>query len=557
MVRAELQNIPLLSSLPDIPQYYTTNAGFSFFVDLILLCALFAALLAPLGSMIFGGEGTGVNKGSGRKFGAILGIILGAAAAFSLRAAGITLFQYWLTTVAAAALLGTVAFVGMKKLGVNPLIAGAICFILAWMIMDSWFVTSKSGTVRSIFGFLSLLGPILFLLFLIWALVPNVDVGGALGRVFGRRPRDEQQGGGGGGGGQGGRTGPDAATAAELERLRREMEEAQRRAQQAEAQVNELQRQLEELRRQLAEALNRAGQAGRAGQQGDINAMCGHLDALASILRGALRQMQRFKREATAILRLGSDIQEVVSKHNTNIRNLQVATQQAFDLLEQRIARLNPANPERERLNRELVRFRGDVGTIVKLREIIERLETHRGVLGRVEIRQNYDTLVARIAQLDAFVKELTERGCREMPPETVAIFGRQAAQRVQQMEQELAAVKQIFDSFSDQVNTVKNASIEIKNDIRHWNENYNVISGRLLQDYNEAVRDLGKAVAEQEGMPPVPPPAGGGGPAPAPGRRPGEGGAPPETAPTVTPTVQPRRRGSPPQRPPPARPIT
>ena len=168
MVRPGLENIPLLSALPDIPYFYTSVPGFSFIVDAIALCALFGVLLAPLGVRVIG-------KTFGKRFGAILGIILGLSAAFALRTAGIRLFEYWFTTVASAAVLAIALYRMVDKLlgGKYRWITGAMAFLIAWLIMDTWFVATGTQRVRNIFGimsFVSMLGPIIFIIFLIYAI---------------------------------------------------------------------------------------------------------------------------------------------------------------------------------------------------------------------------------------------------------------------------------------------------------------------------------------------------------------------------------------------------
>lgn len=165
MARPGQENIPFISALPDILYLYTTNPGLSFLVDTILLCFLFSTLLAPLSTCV-------VGKVYGRRFGAVLGIILGMSSAFALRRAGVVLFEYWLTTVVLAALVSITAFMLLDKLlkGRLRLIYGIICFFTAWLIMDFWFAATKLETARNIFGFLSMLVAMIFELFLIWVL---------------------------------------------------------------------------------------------------------------------------------------------------------------------------------------------------------------------------------------------------------------------------------------------------------------------------------------------------------------------------------------------------
>jgi len=199
VVRPGLTSIPILSSLPDIPLLYHSNPALSFLVDAMALSALFGTLLAPLGAQVLGRHGDANGQKAGKKFGAILGVILGLSSAFALRRAGVTLFEYWLTTVIAALLIGGTLYMFLNKLlaGKYKIITGLISFLIAWMVLDFWFVATGSETTRNIFGFVSLLTPMIVLLYFLYIML----------KIRGG------PGGGGGGGGGGGRGGGGPAPA--------------------------------------------------------------------------------------------------------------------------------------------------------------------------------------------------------------------------------------------------------------------------------------------------------------------------------------------------------
>lgn len=165
MARPGLADIPILGALPDIPHLYATNPALSFIVDAILLSAVFGGILAPLMKEILKDE-------KGRRVGAVIGLVLGLSSAFALRTAGVTLFTYWLTTVITAALIAGFLYRIVDKLlgGKLRIITIPLAILLAWMIMDFWFVTTGARLVRNVFGFVSLLGPFIFVIFLAFLL---------------------------------------------------------------------------------------------------------------------------------------------------------------------------------------------------------------------------------------------------------------------------------------------------------------------------------------------------------------------------------------------------
>ena len=175
VVRTGLQNIPILSSLPDIPNLYASNPNFSFIVDLIVLCVMFGAILVPLGQRVLG------SKKSGKQFGAVLGIIFGASAAFALNAAGVGLFKYWLTILFLGIVLSVIFYKILMALHVSKGLAGFICLALAWILLDLAFIEGGLGSdrVQTGFGTASILFVILAAISLIvWFIMHGFTGGG-------------------------------------------------------------------------------------------------------------------------------------------------------------------------------------------------------------------------------------------------------------------------------------------------------------------------------------------------------------------------------------------
>jgi hypothetical protein len=91
---------PVLSWIPDIPYYYETVRGISFFVDLFLLCLVFAELMKIAAD----------QAKFKPRMGAIMGVILGAALTFALHGAGMRLLQNWVTGLFIALVVGTAVY---------------------------------------------------------------------------------------------------------------------------------------------------------------------------------------------------------------------------------------------------------------------------------------------------------------------------------------------------------------------------------------------------------------------------------------------------------------
>jgi hypothetical protein len=157
---------------------YASNPNFSFIVDIIVLCVMFGTILAPLGQRVLG------SKKSGKQFGAVLGIIFGASAAFALNAAGVGLFKYWLTILFLGIVLSVIFYKILMALHVSKGLAGFICLALAWLLLDLAFIEGGLGSdrVQTGFGAASVLFVILAAIAMIfWFLIKGFGGGGGGG----------------------------------------------------------------------------------------------------------------------------------------------------------------------------------------------------------------------------------------------------------------------------------------------------------------------------------------------------------------------------------------
>lgn len=545
MVRAGLQNIPLMSSLPDIPQMYASNPGFSFFVDLILLCGLFAALLAPLGSMIFergeGGVGEG-KKGAGRKFGAILGIILGASAAFALRAAGITLFQYWLTTVASAALLGAVLFVMLKKLHVPPLVAGLICALLAWMIMDSWFVTSNSETVRNLFGFLSLLAPILIFLFILWLFLPKLR--GAPGPEPGPEPGPRPP--------EPGPTppepGPEPRPEPEPEprpeprpgsvppnpgeRLGQDIQNINLNLVSASNASTNIDLMNANILQALNLAIADAENAIKSAEQGDSKNTEAHITDLIVRIESIIKAIQGQKTAIAKIMGLKAAIEAILKKYYSEIRTTMVQYGQMVEAIENEVKTF-AGRPEQAELLVKLGILKRDLqileNSLKQLNDIILRLEKHLLVLKDAQLQSLYDDAIKSINEVDinamknsirAFIRK---EGAARTPEEAEALR-REVIQLVEWLENKLGQMTAKCQAFTA-ASTFNTAQVkEIQAEIKHWKEIFEGLVKKALDAVESGILALQAAINERRaaiaGRAAVPPAARVQAPAQRPARR-------------------------------------
>lgn len=517
MVRAGLQNIPLMSSLPDIPQMYASNPGFSFFVDLILLCGLFAALLAPLGSMIFergeGGVGEG-KKGAGRKFGAILGIILGASAAFALRAAGITLFQYWLTTVASAALLGAVLFVMLKKLHVPPLVAGLICALLAWMIMDSWFVTSNSETVRNLFGFLSLLAPILIFLFILWLFLPKLR--GAPGpepRPTPPEPRPPEP--------------PEPVPPEPVppepvppvppgpvppvppnpgERLGQDINNINVNVNSASNATNDIDIRNANILQALNLAIADAENAIKSAEQGDSKNTEAHITDLIVRIESIIKAIQGQKTAIAKIMGLKAAIEAILKKYYSEIRTTMVQYGQMVEAIEKEVKTF-AGRPEQAELLVKLALLKRDLqileNSLKQLNDIILRLEKHLLVLKDAQLQSLYDDAIKSINEVDinamknsirAFIRK---EGAARTPEEAEALR-REVIQLIEWLENKLGQITAKCQAFTA-ASTFNTAQVkEIQAEIKHWKEIFEGLVKKALDAVESGILALQAAINER-----------------------------------------------------------
>jgi len=171
-------DVPILSTLPDIPQYYANVRGVSFIVDLVLLTLVFAELLKEAGR----------RANLPTRASAIIGLVLGATITFAIHATQYTLLQHWLTGFIAAIVAGTAAYLFTKEHWGK---AWAVLFgIFIGMVVLGIAKVFLGETMRGLFSLLVLLG----IIALIIALISGIRTAA---------------GGGGRGGGGGGGVAPD------------------------------------------------------------------------------------------------------------------------------------------------------------------------------------------------------------------------------------------------------------------------------------------------------------------------------------------------------------
>jgi len=91
---------PVLNKLPDIAHYYSTIPGLAFFVDLVLLCGLFAALMQEAAK----------HARMSKKFGVMIGLIMGAGLTYAIHGTGNTLLGHWFIGLIASITGGVVAY---------------------------------------------------------------------------------------------------------------------------------------------------------------------------------------------------------------------------------------------------------------------------------------------------------------------------------------------------------------------------------------------------------------------------------------------------------------
>jgi phosphate/sulfate permease len=494
---------------------YASNPGFSFFVDLILLCGLFAALLAPLGSMIFergeGGVGEG-KKGAGRKFGAILGIILGASAAFALRAAGITLFQYWLTTVASAALLGAVLFVMLKKLHVPPLVAGLICALLAWMIMDSWFVTSNSETVRNLFGFLSLLAPILIFLFILWLFLPKLR-GAPEPRPTPPEPRPPEP--------------PEPVPPEPVppepvppvppgpvppvppnpgERLGQDINNINVNVNSASNATNDIDIRNANILQALNLAIADAENAIKSAEQGDSKNTEAHITDLIVRIESIIKAIQGQKTAIAKIMGLKAAIEAILKKYYSEIRTTMVQYGQMVEAIEKEVKTF-AGRPEQAELLVKLALLKRDLqileNSLKQLNDIILRLEKHLLVLKDAQLQSLYDDAIKSINEVDinamknsirAFIRK---EGAARTPEEAEALR-REVIQLIEWLENKLGQITAKCQAFTA-ASTFNTAQVkEIQAEIKHWKEIFEGLVKKALDAVESGILALQAAINER-----------------------------------------------------------
>jgi hypothetical protein len=539
-----LTNIPILSAMPDVFSAYSTDPALSFIVDLIILSALFAALLSPLAAKTFGRD-TEPGHGKKNKFGAILGIVLGAGAAFSLRAAGIQLLRYWLTAIIGALLLGAVIYKFLRKLKVSNLAAIAVSVVLALMIMNPLLSGSTNETVRSLFGFLSMLLPMAFLLFVIWASTQMGRRGGGGGGGEPRPPREPRPPGflrrmfGEHGllGAPGkiwdtikyGRHPPaKEKTQAEIDAERLAYEEAragegrpatvpqaaqqpardiaqgERIAAEGEAAAQGVQRGAQELEEAAEFTLDEANRVQAAAGRGNIEQLCTELERLVANIKATIQKpMQTHQGKVGILVNLGNRInKEVLEPYNAHIRALQAATQQEIQDME-RILSSIPASPERENRERSLQEFKTTTAKLAELHRIANTLNDMLRFLQSSQLTQLYDNIKELSKDLAEFVKTMPTN-CRQLQEAEVQEFLRKVNERMPVLQQNIEGIIRASRQMKEKAEQLRIVARSVRGEITHWRNTYNETLTRVLQRYNQLKEELKRAPAAP--VPPQPP---------------------------------------------------
>jgi hypothetical protein len=154
----------------DILYYYNNTPGFAFFIDTVLLSAVFGALFAKLSE----------TARLGKKFGGILGLAIGFATTYAIHQAGLTLASHWAPAFIVPITAGVTTY-AMTKNHVKKTLAvafGVIVAITAQGLFASSYLGAPQGPMYSI------LLAIAFVIIIIAAL-------GMLEKVRGERPPAE------------------------------------------------------------------------------------------------------------------------------------------------------------------------------------------------------------------------------------------------------------------------------------------------------------------------------------------------------------------------------
>jgi uncharacterized membrane protein YeaQ/YmgE (transglycosylase-associated protein family) len=166
--------IPILQSVPDIINLYLTSPNTSFFIDALILSIFFGIAIKEPSTKMF------KDTKMGPRFALILGLVLGVSATTALHQFGVTLLGYWMTALFAAIVVAIIVFSLLKKVGGDkfPWITIPLAALLGWVIFDGWIANSQFESVKGVSAILALIGPIIFLIVIIWLAYKSFGIAG-------------------------------------------------------------------------------------------------------------------------------------------------------------------------------------------------------------------------------------------------------------------------------------------------------------------------------------------------------------------------------------------
>lgn len=517
MAIPEITNIPVLGTLPNIPKLYASTPNLSFIVDMILLSVVFGSLLAPLGHLIV------KDPKLGKRFGAVLGLIFGVASAFALHNAGVTLFTYWLTSVAVAAVISVVIYKIMRALGAGKGFSAAICIALAWFFVYLWFVEAGAAGERTIAAFTLATFIILLLLpiALIWALF-HIFGTGATKDFFGNIVR-------GGGKGLGGLLGkvfrvgkpsavqeapaPVVATLPGMEeQLGRDFDNANEITSAAEQQASQTASGSQQAAGQAQQAQGAAAGAIAAASQGNVEEFRTQIENLLARILRIQKQMELQKGTVTRLLAYEAKINNVISQYNTDIRNVQTISAAIITQMQSKVNGSKNAQAKAELLPR-LEILKRDIATMEKslgiLNQIAGRMQSHIAFLRFDELKRLSDTTGYVIAMLAGIVKGVNARKDALNTKEELQKMSADIQEKLREVGTHLSATTQQYLQIVE-LSIRQTAQIkEVKKDINHWKTLFSKTTRLALRSIPKEMETLNSAIEQLEatgGTPPARP---------------------------------------------------
>ncbi|MEM4240165.1 MAG: hypothetical protein QXK08_03160 [Candidatus Woesearchaeota archaeon] len=465
---------------------------------MIFLCTLFAALLAPVAGRALGGQ-TEEERRRWKKFGAILGIIIGISAAFALRAAGITLLQYWLVPVVAALLLGAALYSLLVFLHVNPLFAATICIILGWFGVSSWYWTfSKSDIVRNVFGWSSLLALLILLIFLLWRVIRRRAAPPA------EEPRREPTPPTPGTPPAGEPPTPGTPPAGARDAIRDAGDAAGRGGRAADALEHE-----GEEGEEGADAARAAANAARsAAERDDMDEFCNQLERLMRHITAQLECIRNMRQPAQEIMSLRPRMLRATQEYDRFIRDVQLSIARAIADFTTRINRLR--SPARTELEGRLRLLNRDVAPLNRLSEITRHLNTHLNNLNDTEIRGRYEDAVRLATRLQRSFEPLARADCRHLTREAADALRAEAESILNEINRELTTMQEAFRQIVELARRHRIWARDIRAEIQEWGRTYQTIVDRTLRVVIEQINTISAMIATAEGRPapePIMPP--------------------------------------------------